>query len=146
MAAVYIGLGSNLGSREHFLSSARKRIAESAGDVIAESTVLETKAVDFTQQPDFLNQVVKIETDLDPMQLLETLKRIETEIGRSKTFHKGPREIDLDILLYNGMVLSSDRLVIPHPAIVHRDFVMQHLVELDPELRDPVTGMKYRDL
>ena len=146
MPAAYIGLGSNLGDREWFLAAARKLIAESAGRVIAESSILETRAVDYTDQPDFLNQVVKIETELDPIQLLEALKCIETEIGRSKTFHKGPREIDLDILLYGDLVLESDRLVIPHPGIIHRQFVLQHLVELEPELRDPLTGEKYREI
>lgn len=146
MSTAYIGLGSNLGNREQFLAAARKLIAETAGTVVAESSVLETKAVDYTDQPDFLNQVVKIETELDPIQLLETLKRIETEIGRSKTFPKGPREIDLDILLYNDIILDSERLVIPHPAIPHRQFVVQHLVELEPELRDPLSGKKYREL
>lgn len=146
MATVYIGLGSNLGNRESFLALAVKKIAEAAGRVIAESSVLETKAVDFTDQPDFLNQIVKIETGLAPLQLLDALKRIETELGRSKTFPKGPREIDLDILLYNDIILNSEKLVIPHPQIVHRDFIMQHLIELDPGLCDPVTGMEYSGL
>lgn len=146
MSAVYIGLGSNLGSREQFLASARKRIAESAGRVVAESSVLETRAVDYTDQPDFLNQVIKIETELDPLQLLDELKRIEAALGRSRTFPKGPREIDLDILLYDDIILKSEKLVLPHPAIVHRGFVMKHLVELDPELRDPVTGRMYREI
>ena len=146
MSAVYIGLGSNLGSREQFPAAARKRIAESAGKLVAESSVLETVAVDYTDQPDFLNQVVKIETFLDPLQLLEALKLIEVEIGRSKTFPKGPREIDLDILLYDDIILKSEKLVLPHPAIVRRDFVMKHLVELDPELRDPVSGRLYREM
>ena len=144
MAAAYIGLGSNLGSRGLFLASAVKMISEHCGRVVAESSVIETRAVDFTDQPDFLNQVVKIETELHPLRLLEELKRIETAIGRTKTFPKGPREIDLDILLYDDLVLNSEKLVIPHPQIVHRDFVLRHLLELDPELRDPVTGRMYR--
>lgn len=146
MSTVYIGLGSNLGSREQFLAAARKLIAERAGRVISESSILETRAVDFTDQPDFLNQVVKIETDLDPMQLLDSLKHIESDLGRTRTFPKGPREIDLDILLYDDIVLNSEKLVIPHPQIVHRDFVMRHLLELDPELGDLVSGKKYREI
>ena len=146
MPIAYIGLGSNLGIREQYLAAARKLIAESAGKLIAESSILETKAVDFTDQPDFLNQVIKIETELDPVQLIEELKRIETAIGRSKTFNKGPREIDLDILLYDDIILNSDRLVIPHPAIVHRDFVMRHLVQIEPGLCDPVSGSMYREM
>jgi 2-amino-4-hydroxy-6-hydroxymethyldihydropteridine diphosphokinase len=102
--------------------------------------------VDFTDQPDFLNQVVKIETVLDPIQLIEELKRIETAVGRKKTFSKGPREIDLDILLYDDLVLESEKLVIPHPAIPYRQFVLRHLLELEPELRDPVSGSMYREM
>ncbi len=146
MAIAFIGLGSNLGNREEFLESAVRMIAESAGRVAAESSVLHTKAVDFTDQPDFLNQVIQIETGLDPLQLLDTLKHIETALGRKKTFPRGPREIDLDILLYDDLVLNSERLVVPHPRILHRHFVLRHLLELDPDLRDPVTGRLYADI
>lgn len=146
MAVVYIGLGSNLGNRGEFLASAIERIGSDAGRIVARSSVLETRAVDFTDQPDFLNQVIKIETGLDPLLLLDVLKRIETGLGRNKTFPKGPREIDLDILLYDDLVLDDERLVIPHPQIVRRDFVLYHLVELDPELRDPLSGIKYANL
>lgn len=145
-AVVYIGLGSNLGDRMRYLASAVQRIADACGRVTAESSILETKAVDFTDQPDFLNQVIRIETLLDPPLLLESLKRIETELGRNKTFPKGPREIDLDILLYDELALNTETLVIPHPEIPNRDFVMRHLIELDPGLRDPLTGIKYSEL
>ncbi len=144
MALVYIGLGSNIGERENYLSSAIGLIKTKASAVIvAESSILETKAVDFTEQPDFLNQVVLIRTDLEPVKLLEVLKEIEKELGRVRRFSKGPREIDLDILLYDDLVVHGSELEIPHPEIKNRWFILKHLVELNPELREPATGEKY---
>lgn len=144
MALVYIGLGSNMGERGDYLSGAVKLIKVKAyAEIIAESSILETKAVDFTDQPDFLNQVVLIRTDLEPAKLLEVLKGVEKDLGRVRRFSKGPREIDLDILLYDDLVLHSRALDIPHPEIKNRWFILKHLVELNPELRDPVSGEKY---
>ncbi len=144
MAFVYIGLGSNVGDRKKYLFSAIKMIKEKiASDLLAESSILETKAVDYTEQPDFLNQVILIKTEFPPETLLEKLKAIEKALGRVKRFDKGPREIDLDVLLYDDLVMSNDSLVIPHPEILSREFVIAHLIELNPELKDPVSGEKY---
>jgi len=144
MASVFIGLGSNLGERREYLASAIKMIRERISPaLITESSILETEAVDYTDQPDFLNQVILIETNILPEHLLEILKDIEIKLGRVKRFDKGPREIDLDILLYDDIVMNKSNLVIPHPAIPDRIFIMMHLVELNKELRDPVTGEKY---
>ncbi len=144
MAYAYIGLGSNLGDRERYLSDAVTMIIkESSSKLVAESSILETKAVDFTEQPDFLNQVILVITSLTPVELLISLKGIEKRLGRMKRFSKGPREIDLDILLYDNLVIKSDVLIIPHPEILNRDFILQSLIELSPELTDPVTGGKY---
>ncbi len=147
MAVVYIGLGSNIGNRAEYLRSASANIINKCGaSLIAESSVRETKAVDFTDQPDFLNQIIKIKTDLAPQVLLDRLKEIETEMGRIYRFSKGPREIDIDILLYNDLIISGSMLNIPHPEILKRDFIMEHLVELDPELTDPVSKKKYSEV
>lgn len=144
MPLVYIGLGSNIGGRREYLASAIRMIKEKLSpDLLSESSVIETKAVDYTEQPDFLNQVISIKTQIPPETLLETLKEIEKTLGRVKRFDKGPREIDLDILLYDDLVMNNSSLVIPHPEIRNREFIIEHLVELNPELRDPVTGVKY---
>ena len=144
MPLVYIGLGSNIGERREYLASAIRMIKEKISpDLLSESSVIETKAVDYTEQPDFLNQVISIKTQIHPETLLETLKEIEKTLGRVKRFDKGPREIDLDILLYDDLVMNNSSLVIPHPEIRNREFIIEHLVELNPELRDPVTGEKY---
>lgn len=144
MASVYIGLGSNVGDREKYLSSAVRMIMEkTSSELLTESSILETKAVDYIEQPDFLNQVILIKTQIPPDQLLQILKDIEKNLGRVKRFDKGPREIDLDILLYDDIIMNNSTLVIPHPEILKRDFVIVHLIELNPELRDPVTGEKY---
>lgn len=146
MAVVYIGLGSNVGDRWGYLREAVKRISRRCGDVIASSSIRETKAVDYTDQPDFMNQVIKIGTDLSPDELLIALKEIESEIGRIYRFDKGPREIDLDILLYDNIILNKDDLTIPHRGITKRIFVLEHLIELDPLLADPVTGVRYAEV
>ena len=145
MATAYIGLGSNLGDRERNLREAVRRLtAHCPLRVLATSTILETDPVDFLDQPRFMNMVVRIETTLTPHELLHCLKKSERELGRKKTFSKGPRTIDLDILLYDNIILNTEDLTIPHPEIKNREFVMRHLIELDPELVDPLTGAKYR--
>lgn len=147
MAVVYAGLGSNVGNRGGYLASARDLIASDAGGVIlAESSISETKPVDYTDQPMFINQIIKIETDADPESLLDLFKDIEKKLGRKKRFSKGPREIDIDILLYDNIVYNSERLVIPHAEILKRGFVIEHLLELDPEIEDPITHKKYREV
>jgi len=147
MAIVYIGLGSNMGDRAEYLRIAEEQILMKCGaSLVAESSIRETKAVDFKDQPDFLNQIIKISTDSDPVSLLTLLKEIEVEIGRIYRFSKGPREIDIDILLYNDLVINESNLKIPHSEIMKRDFILEHLVELDPELIDPVSKKKYSEV
>lgn len=145
MAIVYAGLGSNLGNRAEYIALARDLIVSDAGAIIiAESSISETRPVDYVDQPLFLNQIIKIKTDADPETLLKYFKDIEKKLGRKKRFSKGPREIDIDILLYDNIIYNSKNLVIPHGEILKRGFVLEHLVELDPELEDPVTHKKYR--
>lgn len=147
MAVVYIGLGSNMGDRQYYLQrGVREIVVKTGAELIAESTVLETTAVDYEDQPDFLNMIIKIKTDLVPLRLLEILLQIENEMGRIRRFPKGPREIDLDILLYDDMVMKDSVLEIPHHGILYRDFIMHHLVELDPDLKDPVAQKKYSEV
>lgn len=147
MAIVYAGLGSNLGNRAGYIALARDLIVSDAGGIIiAESSISETRPVDFVDQPMFINQIIKIETDADPESLLKSFKDIEKKLGRKKRFSKGPREIDIDILLYDNIIYNSENLVIPHAEILKRGFIIEHLVELDPELEDPLTHKKYREV
>lgn len=144
--AVYIGLGSNLGNRHENLATARRVISGIDGiDIIAESSILETEPVEYTQQPFFLNQILRVATSLPPHTLLRELLRVEEEMGRTRDIPKGPRIIDCDLLLYGIMIISTEGLTLPHPGIMSRPFILRHLVELDTTLRDPVTGRYYRE-
>ncbi len=147
MAIVYIGLGSNLGNREHFLTQAKERINRLPGTgILAESSVEETDPVGYTSQPRFLNQVIKIETGLPQHDLLDTLLTIETELGRTRGIPMGPRNIDCDILLYDALVIDDERLTVPHAGIRNRPFVLRQLLEIDGELRDPASSELYREV
>lgn len=147
MARAFIGLGSNMGDREANLENAAARVASIPGvTVLRKSSIAETEPVDYRDQPRFLNRIIIIETSLAPRDLLAVLQRCETELGREKSFPKGPRSIDLDILLYDDILLATAELTIPHPEIRNRPFILVHLVELEPELADPATGMPYREM
>lgn len=146
MAIVYIGLGSNMGDREQNLGKAvHALVSHPLIRILKQSSILETEPVDYLDQPRFLNTIIVIDTSLSPHKLLETTRGIEMELGRKMTIPKGPRTIDLDILLYGDIILKTADLTIPHPGIKNRPFITQHLVELNPELVDPVTKQKYRD-
>lgn len=147
MALAYIGLGSNLGERKKNIDAAVAAIASGLPAVVLKrSTIIETDPVDYLDQPRFLNQVILIETDLSPHDLLRHLQKTEGDLGRTKSFPKGPRTIDLDILLYDNIIMNTDDLIIPHPEIKNREFILKHLLELEPDITDPATGKKYRTL
>jgi 2-amino-4-hydroxy-6-hydroxymethyldihydropteridine diphosphokinase len=135
-STAYLSLGSNLGNREQSLRQAIARLTE-AGTVVQQSSIYETEPVEFTAQPWFLNCVVELETDLTPQRLMAELLAIEQEMGRERTQKKGPRVIDLDILLFGDLVTSSADLTIPHPAMQERRFVLEPLVEIAPQVTHP---------
>jgi 2-amino-4-hydroxy-6-hydroxymethyldihydropteridine diphosphokinase len=141
----YLGLGSNVGNREAHLRSAIEKLAE-AMRVLRVSPVYETDPVEFTEQRRFLNLVVEVETELFPMQLLTRAARVERELGRVRLVPKGPRTIDVDILLYGKTVVQSGQLEIPHPRMAERRFVLAPLADLAPELRHPVTHRSIRQM
>ncbi len=146
MALAYIGLGTNLGSKEDNLKNTIRQIqSNDVITIVKESSILETDPVDFLDQPQFLNQIILIETDLNPHELLILLQNIENQMGRKRVINKGPRLIDLDILLYDESVIMNKDLRIPHPEIRNREFILKHLVELSPELSDPETKMLYNE-
>jgi 2-amino-4-hydroxy-6-hydroxymethyldihydropteridine pyrophosphokinase len=134
---VYLGLGSNLGDRAGYLRRARENLAPEL-NLLRASSVYETPPWGYTNQPAFLNQVVEVQTDLEPEALLVKLKGIESELGRVKNFRYGPRCIDLDILFYENRVYQSERLTIPHPALAERAFVLVPMNELAPNFVHPL--------
>jgi len=144
-AIVYLSLGANLGDRESQLRSAISRL-EAGGRIVAVSSFYETEPVEFVEQGWFLNCVVAMETGQTPQQLMTALLAIEREMGRQRTKKKGPRTIDIDILLFGDTILDAPGLTIPHPAMHRRRFVLEPLVEIAPEARHPVLNQTVREL
>jgi 2-amino-4-hydroxy-6-hydroxymethyldihydropteridine diphosphokinase len=143
---IYLSLGSNMGDREANLRAAIERLAPPDVRVLRTSPVYETEPVDYTAQHWFLNLVVEAETGLFPMRLLSRIGRIERALGRIRTVPKGPRTIDIDILLYGQAVVRSAALEIPHPSMAERRFVLAPLADLEPGLRHPVTRQTVREM
>lgn len=137
----HLGLGSNLGRRPANLARARRLLARRGLEIRKASSVYETEPVDLRDQPWFLNQVLEVRSDLDPAGLLALVKGIEAEMKRTPTVAKGPRVIDIDILLAGDVVLETPRLVIPHPRLHLRNFVLAPLSEIAPRSRHPVLGL-----
>ena len=146
MKRIYLSLGSNLGDREGNLRKAVERLASGDVRVLRSSRIYETEPVGYQDQGWFLNQVVEAETALFPMQLLTRTGRVERELGRRRTVPKGPRTIDIDILLYGAARVATVRLEIPHPRMAERRFVLAPLAELAPLLRHPVTHRTVREM
>ncbi len=145
MAQAYLSLGSNLGDREGQLRQAI-RLLEGVGHVEAVSSFYETEPIEVTDQPWFLNCAVALETDKDPEQLMAALLTIEGEMGRRRVQKKGPRSIDLDILLFEDQVTHSPNVTIPHPAMQQRRFVLEPLAEIAPEAQHPILRKTVREL
>ncbi|HUL34471.1 MAG TPA: 2-amino-4-hydroxy-6-hydroxymethyldihydropteridine diphosphokinase [Candidatus Eisenbacteria bacterium] len=137
MTTVYLALGTNLGEREENLRSALRYISDVSANVRRVSSVYETEPVDYLDQDWFFNIVLEAETELRPLELLRTVRGIETRMGSRKAFVKGPRLIDLDILLYGMSSVETPDLQIPHPRMLDRKFVLVPLVEIAPALRHP---------
>jgi 2-amino-4-hydroxy-6-hydroxymethyldihydropteridine diphosphokinase len=131
---VYLGLGSNLGPRLRNLSAARRRLRQKGLQIVRQSRVIETEPWGVTDQPRFLNQVIEGEWVGTPRQLLRVTKEVEREGGRKPTRRWGPRVIDVDILLFGDQQVRQRDLVIPHPRISERQFVLQSLDELGVSL------------
>ena len=146
MKLAYLSLGSNVGDRQRFIEEAIRRLGSPDLKVLRVSSIYETEPRDVRNQPWFLNLVVEAETSLLPRLLLARVRRIERELGRKRAVSKGPRTIDVDILLYGHFVIGSTDLTVPHPRMAERRFVLEPLCELAPEIRHPVLRRTMREL
>jgi 2-amino-4-hydroxy-6-hydroxymethyldihydropteridine diphosphokinase len=142
---VFLALGSNLGDRQANLHGVLSALPPAA-HVISASSIYETPPWGYEEQAPFYNQVIQISTHLAPQELLNFLKTLEVRLGRQPTFRYGPRLIDIDILLYDDLVLRSPGLTIPHPRMEERAFVLLPLADLAPDLHHPISGLSIRQL
>lgn len=145
METAYISIGSNLGDREKYSRQAIEGISEFA-KVTAVSAFYETEPVGFEDQPQFINSVAEIETELSPHGLLEKLRSVENKLGRVRETKWGPRTIDLDIIFYGNEVLNDPDLTIPHPEAHKRRFVLEPLEEIAPTFEHPVLKQSITEL
>jgi 2-amino-4-hydroxy-6-hydroxymethyldihydropteridine diphosphokinase len=142
---IYIALGTNIGERLANLRAAIQSLAPQF-DLVAASRVYETPPWGYADQPAFLNMALHARTEASPAESLERLKQLEVELGREPGFRWGPRLIDLDILFYDELVLNTPPLVIPHPRLHERGFVLIPLMDIAPDLRHPIFGKTIRQL
>lgn len=146
MKLVYVGLGSNVGDREEMLRSALDRLQSPELRLRRVSSLYETEPIGLREQAWFLNLAAEFACDLFPRQLLQRCQRMERELGRKRTAVDGPRTIDIDILLFGSAVIKMADLEIPHPRFRDRRFVLAPLAELNPQLRDPVSGQSIAEM
>jgi 2-amino-4-hydroxy-6-hydroxymethyldihydropteridine diphosphokinase len=143
---VYLALGSNLGDRAHFIGEALRLLEGPSLAVLRRSSFYETEPRDFLAQPWFLNMVVEARTRLFPKQLLARTQSVERRLGRQRNVDKGPRTVDIDILLYGDSMLDLPELTIPHPRMCERRFVLEPLAELRPDFRHPASRETMKEL
>lgn len=143
---VFLGLGSNLGNSKELLENAVQKIQNNYTKLNKQSTIYQTKAWGKTDQPDFLNQVIEITTTYEPIELLRTLQKTELELGRQRKEHWGPRTVDIDILFFDDCRIYEDELIVPHPYIEERAFVLEPMNEIAPHFIHPVKNKAIRVL
>ena len=142
---VFLGLGTNVGDRAANLEQALRRI-DAVARVEAVSSIYETEPVGYREQPDFWNIAARCTTELPAQQLMAELLQIELAMGRQRTFKNAPRLIDIDILLYDDVIMSDRDLELPHPRMHERAFVLRPLVEIAPGIEHPRSGVRYAEL
>ncbi|MBU0468392.1 MAG: 2-amino-4-hydroxy-6-hydroxymethyldihydropteridine diphosphokinase [Candidatus Omnitrophica bacterium] len=134
MATIYLGLGSNLGDRRANIDRSVSLLVDNGIIILKHSTIIETDPVGGPEQNKFLNAVIKAETELSPLEILQLINTIEKQLGRVRTIANGPRSIDIDILLFDKIEMNDSTLSIPHPRMLERDFVLTPLKEIEPGL------------
>lgn len=136
MPEVFLALGSNLNDRTHYLRKAVD-LLHYTGNIVLVAPLYRSSAYGYRQQPAFFNSALLLNTKMEPIMLLDELKRIEKQIGRKKRIRWGPREIDLDIIFYNRIIMETERLTIPHPDFHNRRFVLKPLADIAPNFQSP---------
>lgn len=138
---VYIAIGTNMGDLKKNIQTAIEKMEEEGIHITKIATPIHNKAYGKTDQDDFLNTVIEADTELDPWNLLDKLQKIESDMGRVRKEHWGPRIIDLDIILYGNRFIETERLTVPHSDMKNRDFVLYPLAEIAPDLVHPLEGI-----
>jgi 2-amino-4-hydroxy-6-hydroxymethyldihydropteridine diphosphokinase len=146
MISVFLLLGSNMGQRASFLNSAIAEIEKQVGPILKASTVHQTLAWGKTDEPDYLNQVLEVETLLTARAVLHTILGIEKQLGRERIVKWGSRTIDIDILFYGNEVISEPDLIVPHPQLQNRKFTLEPLSEIAPGFIHPVLNLSITEL
>ena len=144
---VFLSIGSNLGDREGYLDMAIEELGRDASVEIQKiSTIIETEPYGPVEQPNFLNGVIELETYLDPEEFLSVVLDIENEAGRERIIRWGPRTLDIDIVMFDDMIISTDSLVVPHPEMANREFVLKPMAEIAPHVIHPVFNKSVKTL
>ena len=143
---IYLSLGSNLGNRSMYLKKACAHIESAVGEITSQSAIYETLAIGITDQPNFLNQVIEIESNIKSDSLLQILQNIEKDLGRKRFERWGPRTIDIDILFYGDETISTNSLEIPHPEAINRLFVLVPMNEIAPNYFHPTENQSIVEL
>ena len=146
MDSIVLSLGSNIGDRHAHLDEAVQELERLEVRVLQRSSIYESEPVGFTGQDEFLNQVLIVGTDKTPSELLETCFEVERHMGRIRTIKNGPRTIDVDILFYRDEILSLDQLLLPHPRIADRRFILEPLAELIPDQSHPMLDQSVSEM
>ncbi|MBW4890723.1 2-amino-4-hydroxy-6-hydroxymethyldihydropteridine diphosphokinase [Mucilaginibacter sp. HMF5004] len=146
MNNVYLLLGSNLGNRETYLQKAADEIAAAIAPIAKSSSIHQTAAWGKTDEPDYLNQVLMLKTDMPAQDILQTILVIELLMGRERKEKWGSRTIDIDILLYGDEIISEPGLIVPHPQLHKRKFAMEPLIEIAPKLVHPIFNRTFEEL
>jgi 2-amino-4-hydroxy-6-hydroxymethyldihydropteridine diphosphokinase len=141
-----IALGSNMGDRLGYLNEAQVQIEKRVGSITARSGIVETEAYGYTDQDDFLNMAVEVDTKLEPHDMLHELLSIEAELDRVRLIHWGPRTIDLDVIYCEDRIIDDEELKVPHPDLHNRMFVLGPVAEIAPDLMDPLRQKTVKEL